>query len=235
MTRKEIEEYIVNGLTDKLAKHDFVLSEVSYKGERYAEYEYKKGEAIYKWTIIFKKYGGISVSLLIYYVPISKLYKQLSKVINDGNNFVFSDRMNTYLHPKNADGYHNTSDYLDSLYRKEISEGKNLNDVVGYIYLTYFVDGVPKLIAQTDTLEKANDIINDIPIKYKENGKPKMLIISTSFVDQILNGILTAQAINSPKYEEIRNEYLKYAEKFEPGRIVEIDLMREAIEKYSHS
>lgn len=232
MQKSEIEEYIVKGLADKLSKHDFKLASTSHKGERFAEFEHKRGDAFYKWTIIFQKYGGVSVSLLIFYETISKMYKSLSKTVNRGNNFVFSVRMNTYLHPQNADGYYNTSDYLDSPFRKEISEGMNLDKALDFIYQTYFLNCVPKLITQTDTLEKANDLINDIPIKYNGNGKPKILVISTSFVDQILNGILIAQAINSPKYEEIRNEYLKYAEKFESGRITEIDLMREAIEKF---
>jgi len=233
MSRKEIEEYIVHRLTDKLAKHVFFLSKASYKTERYASFELKKDEAIYQWTIIFKKYGNIEVFLTIYYESISKLYKQLSKQINEEANFVFSVKMNTYLHPKNADGYHNTSDYLESPYRQEISGGNNLDKVVEGVFQTYFLDCVPKLIDQTDTLEKANDLINSIPIKYKENGKPQMLVFSTSFVIQILNGILIAQAIKTPKYEEIKKEYLKYAEKFATGEVPAIDLLREAIEKFN--
>lgn len=234
MKKKEI-EYIAKELSRKLKEHGFLLTKVCHTGERYVEFELKKENATYLWSVIFKKHGNIDVFLTIYYEAISKLYKQLSKEINNGANFVFSVNMNTYLHPKNEDGYHNTSEYLESPYRAEINDKHNLNDAAQGIYQTYFVSCVPRLITQTETLEKANDLINDIPIKYNANGRPKMLVFSTSFVVQILNGILIAQAINSPKYEEIKNEYLKYSEKFKTGEILAIDLMREAIKKKGYA
>lgn len=232
MTKKEIQEYIVNGLLDKLSKYDFIITKVSYRGERYAEFEYAKGDAVYKWLISFVNYGKVEVSLLVYYDCISKQYKQLSQEINGGSNFVFAYRMNTYLHPQNADGYHNTSDYLEIPYKDDINEGRNLDSVVEYVYQSYFLDCVPRIIAQTDTIKKANELLNKMPFEFDSDGDPKMLVYSNSLVDQMLNGILIAQQNNSSNYVQIKEVYLECANRLDNGKNVPIALLREAIEKF---
>lgn len=232
MTRKEIEEYIVNGLSKYLEQNNFKLKNKSFKREHYARYDFRKDEVLYKWSISFLKYGNINVSLLVYYDSISERYNQLSHELNGGSNFVFAFRMNAYLHPQNADGYFNTSDSLEFPYKEDVSEGKNLVNVIDSIYQTYFVNCVPKIISQTDSLEKANELINKIPFDLDEEGDPKMLVYSTSLVVQMLNGILIAQECKNPNYNLLKNIYLECCDRIDNRTNIPIALIREAIEDF---
>ena len=235
MKRTDIEKGIIKRFAPLVSRHDFKLVSEDYKdANHFVDFTFKGPNGItYVYLIRFIKasYMQHDSQVVIYSDRVSAVYKKLNPDYPYEDWPVFNFRMNGYLHPKNASGIF-TSNVVDAYIDRIPVTKEGLDVLANELYNVFFLPIVTKIIPATDSDEKLDHTINDLPGLMETGKEIPMLLYPLSLVDQVLGGIILARIQNRPDYGRLVKRYLEFAEEFAPGDIEEIDLMRKAIKLF---
>lgn len=234
MKRTAIEKGIIERFAPLVSQHDFELVTEDYTGANHlVEFKFRTNDMIYFYIIRFIKshYMQHDSEVTIYSDRVSALYKKLNPDDDHDNWPVFNFRMNGYLHPKNAGGVF-TSNIVDSYIDKIPVTKERLDILANELYNDFFLPIINRIIPATNSDEKLDHLINDLPGLMETGKEIPILMFSVSLVDQVLNGVMLARIQRRADYQRLVKRYLEFAEEFPPGDIEEIDRMRKAIELF---
>ncbi len=235
MSRKEIEEKIIIGFTEKISNDGWTLIEKKFRGDHYADYGKSVNKLDYRLSINFIKPSYLEYDNYVKIVSseITDLYKCINKEFK-GNCFeICSVRLNSIMHTKNANGIYNTSDTVrNKIDDKPILSDLDIEDLVEELYVNQYGLVENTIVEKTNTLEKLNYIFNILPYENNNSSKPNTTSYTTFVVRQVLVGSLLAVHFDMPEKQKILNRYLDYASKFRVGQNEDIDHMRSLINEY---
>jgi len=230
--RNEIESSIIDHFSKKIEPYGFSLNEKKIKSEHYADYLYKDPGGIqYKLSIIFIKPNFLKYDnyLSVSSPETTEVIRSLDPSFNGEIWKILSIRLNSYLHPKNSDGYHNSNETIDKNIETE-PDTAGIEDLSNDLFQTYFLPCINRIIPETNSLVKIDSLLNQVPNLMELNKAIKIRVHSETLVHQVLAGAIIAKLVDSPNYGFVAKRYLAYAEKFPLGKIGDIDLMRIFIE-----
>jgi len=236
MNRKEIEEKIIIGFTEKISNNGWTLIEKKFRGDHYADYGKSVNKLDYRLSINFMKPSYLEYDNYVKIVSseITDLYKSINKEFKGDCFEICSVRLNSIMHTKNANGIYNTSDTV----RNKIDDKPVLNDLdienlVEDLYVNQYGLVKNTIVEKTNSLEKLNYIFNILPYENNNSSKPNTTTYTTFLVRQVLVGSLLAVHFDIPEKQKILDRYLDYASKFSIGQNEDIDHMRSLINEYS--
>lgn len=236
MNRKEIEEKIIIGFTEKISNNGWTLIEKKFRGDHYADYGKSVNKLDYRLSINFMKPSYLEYDNYVKIVSseITDLYKSINKKFKGDCFEICSVRLNSIMHTKNVNGIYNTSDTV----RNKIDDKPVLNDLdienlVEDLYVNQYGLVKNTIVEKTNSLEKLNYIFNILPYENNNSSKPNTTTYTTFLVRQVLVGSLLAVHFDIPEKQKILDRYLDYASKFSIGQNEDIDHMRSLINEYS--
>lgn len=234
MTRVNIEKGIVKNFLPLANQHGFTLLNEDYTGANHiVELKYKVSGITYYYAIRFIKpnYLKYDNRVMVCSDKIAELYKMVDPNYKKDHWLVFEFRMNGFLHPKNASGIF-TSNVVDAYVDKIPVTKERISILAKELYDVYFLPVINQIIPATNSEEKLDKIINELPDLMDRSKHISILLFSPTLVYQVLNGVLLARLLGRNNYGELVDRYLDYAQKFPPGDIEEIDQMRKAIKVF---
>ncbi|GGD08072.1 hypothetical protein [Hyunsoonleella pacifica] len=236
MTRKEIEEKIINGFTDRIDLHGWSLLEKKFRGDHYADYGKRINGLDYRLSINFMKPSYLEYYNYVKIVSpeITNLYKTINTNFIGDCFEISSIQLNSIMHLSNINGiYKSTERAKHKIDDKPILNDLDINSLVQELYVRQYSFVANTIEERTNSLNKLNYLFNELPYENNDSTKPKMTSYSTFLVRQVLVGTLLAIHLDIEEKKILFNKYLDYSSKFSSGQNEDIDYMRIAIEKYS--
>ncbi len=234
MTRKQIEQGVIEHFAKMTAADNVILTDQKYKGsDHYAEFEFKSDSLKYCITVSFAKPNYIKANIYfeVSHEGITNLYQQFSTHPDDEAFSIVQMNINSYLVDENRGGIYNSSDEIDLYIDEEpVDDDTDFERVASDIYNRFYSIIKNEIVPAVNSIEKLNDIFNILPYKGNNQDKPEWLIYTTFLPRQVLTGTLLAIYSDTENKTELFRKYLNYASQFEEGQKSNIDCMRNAIQ-----
>jgi len=206
MNYQSIEKKIVERFTSLLKPHKFDLTKVDLEKERYAHFVLFGDRMHHIFTLRFLHYEkslAMEAGIIASYDQMTELAK---KVVSwDSEYFkgylAISSRLGLVLNPENEDGFSHDNHCLQ-IEVKPNEEG--IDKAISILMTKFFEKGAVDFIEKTDTMQKADLLVNS----WVKKGEPlRKLVYFTHLPWQITTGIVLAKLTNNPRYEEILDVY----------------------------
>jgi len=216
-----------NNYWDLIKSHGFDLIKVNVKGERFAEFINNKFEVNFRHTIFFMRSGTIDFFLSGQNEIITEIYNNLDGVVKTDELYLISTDLRKFLNPINNNGFSNRAMGTNNSYNfTPIQSEKETNEFAETIYHEVFSKSVPQIIDETNLLQKIDKLFNLNPPVLDEEGDPKIRVHTSSLPDQLLVALLLARCLNRNDFDELLNNYSGFINKFLPGDVLEIDIIK---------
>jgi len=237
MTRKQIEQGIINAFADVVSAENVLLIAKKFSGgDHFGEFEFYKNGVRYVLCIIFIKPNFLKVVcyLRVYHPEITALYNIVEKDDTDDFPIIWIN-INSFMLTENRSGIYNSSDkvefYIDNV-PSALLEKDLVHFATNILYNTVYRFVNQHIMPLTDSLEKIDYLFNDLPYLNNQSFKPNWTVYSTFLPEQVLTGTLLALHQNRADKKVLLDKYLKYNSKFEEGSKHSVDIMRKIIDFY---
>jgi hypothetical protein len=212
---------------DLIKPYGFDLLKVPAKGVRFAQFINNKSEVIFEHSIHFISWGDLDFNLSANNEIITELYNSLEGVVPTDELYLFSANLRTYITPGNYDGFCNRATVTNNQYDfKRIKSEKETEEFAKTIYREIFSKSVPSIIEQTNSIKKIDTLLNLNPPVLDAEGDPKMRVHSRSLPAQLLVALFLAKTLNREDYNELLKIYSGFVNKFSPGEVSNIDVIK---------
>jgi hypothetical protein len=232
MTRAKIESGIITRFNRMIENQGFIEIENGLKSEHFVDYMLVTGDVHYVLSIGFIRPNFLKYSnyLSVSSPQVTEEYMKVDPVFT-GRWRILSFNLDTFLNPQNADGFYNTGNTTGTYITKTPESEEELERNAAELYNVYFKPVIEQIVPQTNSLAKLDHLLSGSKAIYDVNKPLKIRVYSDTLVRQVLASVLVAKVVNRPNYPELVKRYLKYAEKFEPGRIADIDFFRKYVNR----
>jgi hypothetical protein len=206
MDYQNIEKKIVERFTALLKPHRLELTRVDLKKEHFADFILFGDRTHHIFSIQFLHYEkslAMEAGIIASYDQMTELAR---KVISWESEYfkgylAISSRLGLVLNPENKDGFSHNNHCLQ-IEVKPNEEG--IEEAISILMTKFFEKGAIDFIEKTDTMQKADLLVNS----WVKKGEPlRKLVYFTHLPWQITTGIILAKLTSNPRYEEILNVY----------------------------
>jgi hypothetical protein len=220
MTPFEVREHFSSIVSSYLLPIGFTVKEKSKRG-MYVIYEYGHNQTVtYQFTLSYTSHLSVTPTLQVFHKEIVDIIRQLDKEYYKTEGWpTFSSTLFEYFDPRNADGYMNVTAghaYLDIL---QPYEELNIGTQAKKFWETTVAPVVNSFISKTNSIEKADKIINeDFILKERRTHLLKKKRLFTSVLcpyipNQMMMSLLLAKLFNRKNLPLLLEKYSKYYQK----------------------
>ena len=208
--------------------YGFELLKVKERGERFAKFINKQFEVTFEHLIFFNRSGTIDFFVIGENEIITSIYNKLNGIPNTKELYLFSANLRSYLNPVNKGGFSNRAMGDNNQYNFfAIQSEEKTKEFAETIFKEVFNRSVPGIIEETNSLEKLEKVLNPNPQVFDLEGDPKKRVHTSSLPDQLLVGLLLAKYLKRENFDELLHNYSGFINKFSPGDVLEIDLIKQ--------
>lgn len=229
--REDIEKQVLSLLAEKIKQHGFTPGAIYFKGRvHFGEFVMKKDEVSYKYRVEFHLPDWLwyAVFLDIQYQPVHDLMKKIDAAYAKNTGVAFAVKIFDYLHHPNRTGIFEQNSLHNEYLTQPYGEAQVAADVE-QLYRKYFMVVVNDIIPKTDSLAKADILVNTLPGITDSRQPMPWSIFSPFAITQCVTSIILARLSNRKEYAQLRQRYLDYIAGDEPGKNSFIDMLRKTI------
>lgn len=160
-------QLVATELESKVKEYGFSLTKVVVKSEKRMEFVNKEGGFTFHFSVFF---GKKSCDAFVHsrHKEFDQIFKYVYKEYAK-NCYTASTRLDYYCSQKNKDGYFRSNDGVEIPLK--MGDSDSIPDLIYGIYQIYFIGGVQRFMANTNSISKLDSLVNDIPIFEREKGR----------------------------------------------------------------
>ena len=244
MNRRQFEKRIITNINESLEDGLFKKGKsIDDASNHYYYFNASKGDIRYKQFIRFSKpnYLSYDSNVDVYSQEINNLILSIdpdTQIQRDNYGYLFSELgsycilrfgLQHYTHPENRDllkkyRWKRTKINLKYVEKKSLTEG-DVPKISKELYATFFRPVIDEIIPRTDTLEKIDAILNNLPELKEPVIKPPVLSVCFPYLQQLTMGLLVANYLDRPDKKELTEKYMELAKTYENDRFGYLNLI----------
>lgn len=250
MTRKQLEKKIVTSISLWNGEYQMKKEETSNRSQHFYFFEIKKNNMTYEQILRFVRPHFICYDSTIYAhnEEIDKLILKIDPFIEirryyagvpffEKQSFsIFGLSLHHYMAPENANRREsfewNKMFLADTCIRKENITIKDTPDITQDVVNTFFRPVIEEIIPKTDSLDKIDSFLNDLPELKKSGVEPPIVSAFYPYQQQIVMGLILANYLERADRKELTEKYLELASNYKEDASGYIDLLYKAADYF---